>query len=172
MAESPVPLWVSLRAHFEGNRPQQIANALLRRFEVLAPPVPVERIVRSLGIALERRGSVAWPGALEADESRAIIYVNGNEAPVRQRFTIAHELGHLMMHPLGVQFRETMFSGSPKEIGANQFAAAMLMPLWMVEAAAKVHGANGALLCQMFDVSEQAMTIRLSQLSGDPVRWG
>jgi len=72
-------------------------------------------------------------------EPRWAIVVNANDPPVRQRFTIAHELGHLLIHKYStahadgryqVRFRnEKSATGSVREeIEANQFAAELLMP--------------------------------------------
>ncbi len=75
----------------------------------------------------------------ESSERRWAIIVNSGHAPVRQRFTIAHELGHLLLHRYSqlhadagfkVRFRDENSSlGSIREeIEANQFAAELLMP--------------------------------------------
>ena len=77
--------------------------------------------------------------AFVKDNMRAIV-VNSLHHPNRQRFTIAHELGHHLLHmPLlerGVHVDKAIFrrdqhasSGTrPFEIEANQFAAELLMP--------------------------------------------
>ena len=77
----------------------QRATDLLTTCRVTAPPVPVERIAASHGIQIVR--SVAeWneSGFLLRDNSRIIIGINPRNSPKRQRFTIAHELGHWLLH--------------------------------------------------------------------------
>ena len=65
--------------------------------------------------------------------------VNSLHAPVRQRFTIAHELGHAVLHAregihldqaFRLRFRDqtSAMAIDPEEIDANSFAAELLMP--------------------------------------------
>ncbi len=62
-----------------------------------------------------------------------LLWVNGEQAAVRQRFTLAHELGHAWCEhdgPLVVDSYETL-SGrvtTPYEVQANAFAAEFLIP--------------------------------------------
>lgn len=62
-----------------------------------------------------------------------VLWVNGTEAPVRQRFTLAHELGHVRCaHDLRVSVDtfETLAGKTTdsREIQANAFAAELLAP--------------------------------------------
>ena len=62
------------------------------------PPVPVEQITAAQGARLTYEayeGNVS--GLLYRDKDLVVIGVD-SRAPTRQRFTIAHELGHLIMH--------------------------------------------------------------------------
>ena len=115
------------------------------------------------------------------------ILVNADHAKARQRFTIAHELGHLLLHGYttahadrAFKFRDARSSeGSAlEEIQANQFAAELLMPrellLKAVRARPLDHAADAAdddafdawlaSLARRFDVSKQAMAIRISSV--------
>ena len=122
-------------------------------------------------------------GMLLRDGQEVIIGVNSSHAPTRQRFTIAHELGHLLMHEgqavfldASVRFRVDMRNkrsgvGDPRqERQANQFAAFLLMPADLLEIAVKramkADAATSAeslvqLLAQRFAVSSEAMRYRL-----------
>jgi Zn-dependent peptidase ImmA (M78 family) len=108
-----------------------------------------------------------------------IIGVNSADAPARRRFTIAHEIGHMLLHanePLIVDDRGYALIGerregasSPREIEANSFAAALLMPAdWVPEAlrdGIDFSDDQGiARLAHEFDVSQQAMMYRLVNL--------
>lgn len=105
-------------------------------------PVPVEVIAGKLGVLVRRQRFDAddVSGLLLREPGEApIIGVNANNAEVRQRFTIAHELGHLVLHKgkrlvvdraVRVNFRDAVSSLATdrEEMEANAFAAALLMP--------------------------------------------
>jgi len=112
----------------------------------------------------------------------AIVY-NRSHPPVRQRFTIAHELGHLRLHGytaphadrgFQVRFRNAESStGSVfEEIEANQFAAELLMPEKLVRHEATKLRLDYAdkddrkvgRLAALFKVSKLAASIRLENL--------
>ncbi|MES2125198.1 MAG: M48 family metalloprotease [Gemmatimonadota bacterium] len=78
---------------------------------------------------------------------------------------LAHELGHVLWHPIGANFRDADFTASSKlEVEANRFAADLLMPEWMVQAAMGAVGYAPVKLASMFDVSTASMSYRLRQL--------
>lgn len=59
------------------------------------------------------------------------IFVNGTHIPVRQRFTLAHELGHdVLGHRQRVDAAQDVFGRprDPDEVAANYFAGAFLAP--------------------------------------------
>ncbi|WP_430596324.1 ImmA/IrrE family metallo-endopeptidase [Enterococcus sp. DIV2163] len=70
----------------------------------------------------------------EYDSVNRIITVNEFEPECRQRFTIAHELGHAVLGHPGVSLRTTMLEKyqdvvkKGHEVMANKFAAELLMP--------------------------------------------
>ena len=75
------------------------ARELLAEFKVQSAPVPIERIVRGVGAVIEfgpLDGELS--GMAFIKDGRPIIGVNALHAPNRQRFTIAHELGHILLH--------------------------------------------------------------------------
>lgn len=116
------------------------------------------------------------------DARRTVIGVNASHAPTRQRFTIAHELGHLLLHesrPMIVDthlYRRDEVSSmgtKPEEREANGFAAELLMPAAFVEDEVRElvdQQPNVTArrlveqLAKRFDVSPQAMEIRLGNL--------
>lgn len=66
-----------------------------------------------------------------------LLFINGNDAPVRQRFTLAHEFGHMRMNHGSIVDRPEAVSGydhDPVEVSANAFAAELLMPKETVKA--------------------------------------
>lgn len=158
---------------------------LLDKYRVGKPPVPVERIARSEGaqVAFEPfEGELS--GMLYRDPNGAnVIVVNSLTAKTRQRFTVAHEIGHLLLHaqtlqvdrPISVRFRDERSSLAVDldEIAANQFAAALLMPRdWVLADADRLLNRDSTLsdeavvgeLAERYGVSRQAMEFRLANL--------
>lgn len=97
------------------------------------------------------------------------ILVNDSDIETRQRFTIAHELGHYYLHmddsdggKLITSFR---MDQSPIETQANQFAAELLMPENLLkEEYKKMIIPVSDSLAKKFNVSKQAMRVRLDSL--------
>lgn len=70
-------------------------------------------------------------GAYISKPDCPLLFVNGNQAIARQRFTLAHELGHFRMRHRSVVDKQVAISGylhDPDEVCANAFAAEFLMP--------------------------------------------
>lgn len=114
------------------------AHDLRRRYdERFGPvdfPVPVEAVAEDLLGLDVQRVELACSGMLLPAERR--ILVNAEEGPQRQRFTIAHELGHWICQCLEgstepVYCRDTDLKTTASraaEREANVFAAELLMP--------------------------------------------
>lgn len=142
-------------------------------------PVDPAKIARLEGIRLVEmptKGSTsawAFSGQFIAYDSTIegpVIRFNRTDAQVRQRFTIAHELGHYFLGH-GDQDRDDprMFAESvrdPVERAANQFAAELLMPADELQALVQ-SGKMASIeeLAKAFLVSKVAMTYRLGNLS-------
>ena len=156
---------------------------LLREAGIVAPPVPVEQLAERMGARVRYApfdGQMSGLLHRSEDGNRAVIGVNSRHPTVRQRFSIAHELGHLALHKPAFQIDQHAFvsfrnsksssASDPHEVEANQFAAALLMPEAFLRACLDQLGENPDVeesirrLAQRFDVSAQAMTIRLTSL--------
>ena len=106
--------------------------------------------------------------------SALTIWLDRSEAgrsPGRRRFTIAHEVGHFVLHAARAQSgANTYCRGSDLERGdsregeANRFAAGLLMPEQLVELEASHCGCNIPFLAERFAVSAPAMKLRLLAL--------
>jgi Zn-dependent peptidase ImmA (M78 family) len=83
-------------------------------------------------------------GFLYRDKNQTVIGVNTHHAPVRQNFTTAHELAHLLLHDqeqlhvdheFRVRLRDDVSSKGTDEAEreANFFAACLLMPRGFLE---------------------------------------
>ena len=120
------------------------------------------------------------------DADRGIVIgVNSLHHPSRQRFTIAHECGHLRLHegkqayidrsPLRINRRDELSSQATdvEEIEANRFAAELLIPHRMIlddllESDMDIEDETGLRkLADRYGVSLQAMTLRIRSVFED-----
>ena len=149
-------------------------------------PVPVEEIADSHAGLLVRdvEDLRRAPGVPELEPGQTLsglmlpargeIWVNAEEArqwPPRRRFTIAHELGHWLLHrdperpvfcrSTSVDPAEARPPLPPAEEQANAFGAAVLMPAWLVRAQYVRLGRDFFALCDAFGASGAAMGRRL-----------
>src|SRR4051794_10316854 len=87
---------------------QTSAEELLRKNRIASAPVDIEKIAKSLRIQIIRQSAeddLAGFLLRDSDKNTALIGVNENHQPNRQRFTIAHEIGHFCLHNYqGVHF--------------------------------------------------------------------
>ncbi|PZQ96196.1 MAG: ImmA/IrrE family metallo-endopeptidase [Cereibacter sphaeroides] len=148
--------------------------------DLTAPPVSVERIAKNLGIRIEYApldGELS--GFAHIRDGASMIGVNSLHAAARQRFTIAHELGHIRLHQTELRAAVHVDKGSlrrdsissegsdPLEIQANAFASELLMPQHLLESvlAGKLVDLEDdetiQSLAKRFKVSETAMRYRL-----------
>lgn len=138
------------------------------------PPVDVDRLAADLGLHVIRRRNLGpeVPGGIfrsASSPSGYTIYVNSNDRPRRQRFTLAHEIAHFILHRdlLGngieddAQYRSSSL-GILHEQQANRMAADILMPAQLVKAVSPEK--SPAELADAFDVSVDAMQLRLREL--------
>lgn len=144
-------------------------------------PVNLERLCRALGIKLEKGYlDPAIVGQLErnSDDSYTITYNELNSSSgYRRRFTIAHEIGHYVLHKHligdGVDDNKAFRSENVgqyfncnikphHEAEANRFAAALLMPKDLIRTDYPYLEVSE--MCEKYQVSEQAMLIRLKTL--------
>ena len=112
-------------------------------------------------------------GIIKKDGDKITIYVNPNDSLERQRFTIAHELGHFISGHLNsnnAMLRDgskiyTQDNYDYKEYEANKYAAELLMPEDKLEFLLNNEGINTVEgLAKALIVSPTAMLIRLKNL--------
>ncbi len=164
------------------------ASNVLQSCGIQASPVPVERIAVQLGLSLEHvHLGDDVSGLLVVQDGRGVIGVNSSQSITRQRFTIAHEIGHFLLHPTAMPvfidksflkpyftaFRNTTSSTGEDRLEreANSFAAALLMPATLIQQAVSELPADlpdeeeVEQLARRFKVSRQAMSFRLARLA-------
>jgi len=163
------------------------ARKLLDETNVTTPPVPLEHLAARCGATIRYEpydGELSGMAHRRAD-GKGLIGVNSFHSRTRQRFTIAHELGHLLLHgdeevyidekrTLGRRDEISSQAIDPREIEANQFAAEVLMPEALIKQSVNMLIEDKPdisveeaieLLAHNFDVSQIAMTHRLTNLN-------
>lgn len=164
---------------------------ILKVLEIKEPQIDVEKVAKFLQAeVIEEELDQDVSGLLLISQGKRTIAVNEAHADNRKRFTIAHELGHLMLHAVdqdedNVFIDRKVFNRNSdasqgiyrQEIEANRFAAELLMPKRLLLNAIDELGDEIDLsdddtlyeLAKKFEVSTQAMAIRLTSLDIAPV---
>lgn len=165
---------------------RETAESLAGRYGQDQQPVDVKAIAGALGLKVlyeELPDDVS--GLLVTGPKGNFIIVQKADSEPRKRFTIAHEVGHFFLghrfakgehvhvdrgHYVSQRSTRSSTGLDPKEVEANQFAASLLMPSGIIEKAVRRFHTQPLLdyhvssLASQFQVSEQAMTIRLTSL--------
>lgn len=171
---------------------RSLVEKILKEREIGKCPVQIEEVAQAVGVEV-RRNATNEPLSgflLRHGAGKAIIGVNKSHHPNRQRFTIAHELGHYFLHggkevhvdesfmtsaTISLRGKEAELGQEPEEIEANLFAAEMLMPEVFLKrdlehlsekAPPDEEAFEKAVLklAKKYEVSKQAMTFRLINL--------
>jgi hypothetical protein len=144
------------------------ANRLLAASAVTAPAVPESVITGLPRLTVDRVARIPVSGSVSWSKGRWQIALNRHEAAVRQRFSLAHELKHVLDAPFGeVLYPAWRGLGSAEraEQVANHFAACLLMPKPWVRSAYFNQGLTDLRrLAYRFEVSQVAMRVRLESL--------
>lgn len=141
------------------------ATRLLQRSGITSGPVPTEVITELPFVQVATRRLLPASGATRWVKPRWVILLNGLESPSRQRFSLAHELKHVLDHT----HRQMRVLDTPTKHLANErlcdyFAACLLMPRSWVKQAYGSGVQDVVALAERFEVSPQAMQVRLLQL--------
>lgn len=140
-------------------------RGILEKLNITEAPVDVLAVADLFSIKVVPHVFPAtMSGLLVQEGGRAIIGYNSTHADVRQRFTIAHELGHYLSGHDDLRIvDETFDKDTLKEKEANAFAAELLMPYDILLKDLKHKKLDIPMLAQLYKVSDQAMSIRLLQ---------
>lgn len=154
---------------------EQQAQELLTSLQIDIIPTPLDPIAKRLGIilmAFDLGSNVS--GVLRIEKNSSTIGYNPNESKVRQRFTIAHEIGHFILHKKegnngifidnGNHYNQILFRAQKSQLSeeddrneqeANEFAAALLMPRDLINKELNKY--------QGFDLSDNSMIVDLAK---------
>jgi len=149
------------------------AMRLLELMHVAEPPVPMFVVSSLAGISVDRRAD--WPiSAMAIAHGRGWrIVVCSSEPRQRQRYSLAHELKHVLDDPFDEQLYGHLTPSKHKtraEALCNHFAACLMMPrAWI-----KRDFCRGlqvpARLARRYFMSRSAVRRRLAELGLTPVR--
>ncbi len=164
-------------------RIETLTQKILRECNVDEPPVPIEGIAKRYGLQIRFQALQSdLSGFLYREQEDGVIGVNSIHARVRQRFTIAHELGHFLLHQndalhidraVLAKFRSNLSKQGidVDEMEANLFAAEILMPRDLIarefERSEPIDILDEDFIVQLahrYNVSIQALFLRLMNL--------
>lgn len=150
-------------------------------------PVPVVAIAQELGARIFETTdfSSRYSGSIKKEGGSYCIYLNANDDPARKRFTIAHEIGHLVLHKEYLEsgkedlteIKQPVELNRPsrpldeldeekrREVEANKFAGELLMPQKEFKKAFEESQSIEA-VAEIFNVSTPAATVRAKELLG------
>lgn len=155
---------------------------ILNEFDLLKYPINVNKLAKKLGVGVEASNfNDEVSGLFVIKDDKPFIAYNLNQSKKRRRFTIAHELGHYILHSKSKSLfidknKSVMYRNSESSTGeilkereANAFAAALLMPIPLIASEIKKLKGDDIVeeLAKKFNVSTQAMSFRLSNLGYD-----
>lgn len=149
-------------------------------------PIDIEKLINFLNIKIENKPDFTKMkvlGSIRIKDNEPVIWINkiANQLNVRRRFTLAHELGHYMLHlaPLTTWNNEAFVDEKisfnrddewdHREMEANGFAAQLLMPAHIVKDKVNSYTKKNQpldieKLSNEFEVSKVAMQYRLKSL--------
>ncbi|SAK69874.1 ImmA/IrrE family metallo-endopeptidase [Caballeronia ptereochthonis] len=150
--------------------PKMAARYMLSKYWDGRLPVDPFAIARSANVAVEHEADMEDAfGRFEIVNGRPHIYINPDEPGMRQRFVLAHELGHFALKH-GRHFVDTSREFAPVQLDeienqANRFAMELLIPGFAVNILIEKRNiTNFIRLTDAFAVSQLAMKLRLKKL--------
>jgi len=168
----------------------QKVSALLTSCNITNPPVDIDKVAQFLKITVRKhpyKKTANLSGILLRDGEQVVIGVNADHHEHRQRFSIAHEIAHFLLHEgdrvfvdreYKINFRDSNSSSGTtdmEEAEANLFASLLLIPDEFIERdlsgqeidlsgdSKKINDLAVA-LSKKYNVSPAAMILRLSSL--------
>lgn len=164
----------------ERTRIKDCANALLRKYLGYGDALErLAKLAKDHQVEVLEADMYDMSGALKREQGGWRIYINRQDSPTRQLFTLAHELGHFFLHR---QEEEEFVDGAlvmnrdedgkygKKELEANEFAGNLVMPEVMIRkriGEKPLDDEKVLELASVFGVSPLAMALRLRSIGYD-----
>ena len=157
------------------------ARDVLSQHGLYSLPVDPVLLANKIGVKVNNAkfADDAWAALIAKRNQVTRVFVEQSDPPYRKRFSIAHELGHHFLHlpedgeivdKRADMFRERepitgqISDDRIREIQANWFAAALLMPADLTRAEWN-RTPSVRHMARLFNVSEEAMGYRLDTLN-------
>lgn len=134
-------------------------------------PKGPEAIAEKLKIKIRESPLIGCDGWVLSGPSGTVIHLNSSSSVVRRRFTLAHELGHLILGVptvVGESFDEALKSDDSEERQVNDLAGDLLIPKSILRKSlpsAPVDATQLTKLAKKANVSELAAAIRVVNLA-------
>ena len=134
-------------------------------------PIDPVAVAEAMGIGVKHVSLTpgVW-GLYLATEKREYIVANSEHDPAEERFTYAHELGHVMLGKLGMKIGTPDLRARNRgreeriERRCDRFARNLLMPEQMVKRAV-ARGEGVEQIASRFGVPDYAATMRLREIA-------
>lgn len=156
------------KARIAGARRQ--ALSLLKSAGITAEPVKLSEVIKhvpaSYNLVIKGTKDHLPTGVYAMTYREAgmtLIGYNENASITRQKFSVAHELGHLYMGHLHGGSSIDLNSSSNDEVEANQFAAYLIMPPLFIRGSIKSGIKDVEELAKLYNVSSEAMWWQLTK---------
>jgi len=152
--------------------PKKIARGILRNAAQKEPPTDLARVLAYLRIHHERPWHLSqdvWEGLGRPTRGRTRFKSQERAPGARDRWKLAHEIAHHVMHGAQPHLRAGTWETHELEYEADLLAAELLMPdPWLARAVKKAESEHQSVeleeLARTFQVGRQEMEKRLRQL--------
>lgn len=167
---------------FSKSQIAKIAGEISKKLNFIAGESSIRDVLEKKGFKIKTRSFMDWA---EKHDSIHVKFEDGEENPdirvylsetssqFRENFTLAHELGHFVLHYIipGHQNNRSEFmatrNGEPElvEFEANRFSAEFLMPRDTFTQKADTFNQSESKLSAYFKVSQEAVRVRIQDLN-------
>lgn len=127
----------------------------------------LECVAEKLGVTGITKERLPFEGGVFQHGQSLIIKLNSLSPLTRQRFTLAHELAHLILDPQKAATARRCVTSSALEKACDAVAGELLMPMEEVRGLTAGRGSIDTLvmLARRFDVSLQAAAVRVKEVA-------
>ena len=148
-------------------RARQGARELIKKHKIVKPPINLDDLIKAEAPGFAVILDDTFPNHLSGltNANFKTIRINSNNPPLRRRFSLAHELGHIVLNHKGMLFQRIDEEKIKEELEreADEFAGELLMPIRMFKACYELVP-NLDTIAALFEVSRTAAYVRAMKL--------